>query len=235
MAERRMFAKTIVLSDAFLDLPLGSRCLYFTLGMMADDDGFVNSPKAVMRQCGASEDDLKILISKRFVLAFPSGVVVVKHWKINNYIQKDRYTGTKYQDEKQLIMTDENGAYTECIQNVSKMDTQYVYTQVRLGKDRLVEVSQVNKADGVGKPYEIPTEEQVTEYCNSKHYTFDIQRFIAWGERNEWCVNGKRINSWQAMCDAWQRRERNTETNTESSFDVDEFFEAALQATGGKR
>lgn len=132
MAERRMFAKTIVLSDAFLDMPLSARCLYFTLGMLADDDGFVNSPKSIMRQAGASTDDLNLLMAKRFILAFDSGVIVIKHWRIHNYIQKDRYKESKYIDEKSALMIDQNGAYTECIQDVSILDT-----QVRLGKDRV--------------------------------------------------------------------------------------------------
>ncbi len=132
MAERRMFAKTIVLSDAFLDMPLSARCLYFTLGMLADDDGFVNSPKSIMRQAGASIDDLNLLMAKRFILAFDSGVIVIKHWRIHNYIQKDRYKESKYMEEKATLMIDQNGAYTECIQPVSTLDT-----QVRLGKDRV--------------------------------------------------------------------------------------------------
>ena len=132
MAERRMFAKTIVLSDAFLDMPLSARCLYFTLGMLADDDGFVNSPKSIMRQAGASTDDLNLLLAKRFILKFDSGVIVIKHWRIHNYIQKDRYKESKYIEEKATLMIDSNGAYTECIQDVSTLDT-----QVRLGKDRL--------------------------------------------------------------------------------------------------
>lgn len=131
MAERRMFAKTIVLSDAFLDMPLSARCLYFTLGMLADDDGFVNSPKSIMRQAGASADDLNLLMAKRFILAFDSGIIVIKHWRIHNYIQKDRYKESKYMEEKATLMIDQNGAYTECIQDVSTLDT-----QVRLGKDR---------------------------------------------------------------------------------------------------
>ena len=132
MAERRMFAKTIVLSDAFLDMPLSARCLYFTLGMLADDDGFVNSPKSIMRQAGASTDDLNLLMVKRFILKFDSGVIVIKHWRIHNYIQKDRYKESKYMEEKATLMIDQNGAYTECIQDVSTLDT-----QVRLGKDRV--------------------------------------------------------------------------------------------------
>lgn len=111
LAERRMFAKTIVLSDAFLDMPLSARCLYFTLGMLADDDGFVNSPKSIMRQAGASMDDLKILLAKKFVLDFESGVIVIKHWRINNYLRSDRYTETKYIEEKQHLEVDKNGTY----------------------------------------------------------------------------------------------------------------------------
>ena len=112
-----MFAKTIVLSDAFLDMPLSARCLYFTLGMFADDDGFVNSPKGIMRQCGASEDDIKILMNERFLLAFESGVIVIKHWRINNYLRNDRYQETKYLEEKSELSYDENGAYTFGIPN----------------------------------------------------------------------------------------------------------------------
>ena len=111
MAERRMFAKTIVLSDAFLDMPLSARCLYFTLGMLADDDGFVNAPRSVMRQCGASDDDMKLLIAKKFILSFDSGVIAIKHWRVNNYLRSDRYVQTKYIDEKATLSVDESGIY----------------------------------------------------------------------------------------------------------------------------
>lgn len=152
MAERRMFAKTIVLSDAFLDLPMSARCLYFTLGMLADDDGFVNAPRAIMRQCGASDDDMKLLIAKKFVLLFDSGVIVIKHWRINNYLRNDRYTQTKYMDEKETLSLDENGAYRkECgippgIPNTVYRDGD---TQDRLGKDSVGKdsVGEVNKKD----------------------------------------------------------------------------------------
>jgi len=107
-----MFAKTIVLSDAFLDMPLGARCLYMTMGMLADDDGFVNSPKSIMRQAGVTEDDLKILIAKKFVIPFETGVIVIKHWRINNYLQKDRIQPTKYQEELGKLIVEDNGAYT---------------------------------------------------------------------------------------------------------------------------
>ena len=95
MAERRMFAKTIIDSDAFLDMPQSTQLLYFHLAMRADDDGFINSPKTIMRIVGAKDDDLKVLFSKKFLIPFESGIVVIKHWRIHNYIQKDRYHETK--------------------------------------------------------------------------------------------------------------------------------------------
>ena len=125
MAERRMFAKAIVLSDAFLDMPLSARCLYFTLGMFADDDGFVGSPKGIMRQCGASQDDMLVLIQKRFVLAFDSGVIVIKHWRINNYLQNDRHKETTYIEELQTLDIDDKGAYTEKASEIKGLPTMY--------------------------------------------------------------------------------------------------------------
>ena len=112
MAERRMFAKTIIDSDAFIDMPLSTQALYFHLSMRADDEGFINSPKKIQRMVGATEDDLKLLIAKNFIIPFESGVVVIKHWKIHNYIRKDRITETVYQEEKKQLVEKENGAYT---------------------------------------------------------------------------------------------------------------------------
>ncbi|MDY4785495.1 phage replication initiation protein [Pygmaiobacter massiliensis] len=144
MAERRMFAKTIIDSDAFLEMPQSCQLLYFHLAMRADDDGFINNPKAIMRNVGSKDDDIRLLISKKFIIPFESGIVVIKHWKIHNYIRNDRYKETKYMGEKQTLSLDENGAYTDLVDDldtngipvVSKMDT-----QVRLGKVRLGKVS----------------------------------------------------------------------------------------------
>jgi len=140
MAERRMFAKTIIDSDAFLDMPLSSQALYFHLSMRADDEGFVNNPKKVQRMIGASDDDLKILIGKSFLIPFESGIVVIKHWRIHNYIRHDRKHETKYCEEKALLEIKENGAYTIsselCQSDVSQMSDK-CHTEVRLGKDRL--------------------------------------------------------------------------------------------------
>ena len=124
MAERRMFAKTIIDSDSFTDMPLSTQALYFHLSMRADDDGFINNPKKIQRMVGASDDDLKVLVMKRFIIPFESGIVVIKHWKIHNYIQKDRYKPTVYVEEKAMLVSKDNGSYTECIHDVSKVETQ---------------------------------------------------------------------------------------------------------------
>ena len=112
MAERRMFAKTIVDSDVFLDMPLSTQALYFHLSMRADDEGFINNAKKIQRMIGATEDDLKELVAKNFIILFDSGIVVIKHWRIHNYIQSDRYKPTVYTEEKQALGIKQNKAYT---------------------------------------------------------------------------------------------------------------------------
>lgn len=134
MANRRMFSKTVIDSDDFLDMPLTAQALYFHLAMRADDDGFVNNPKKIQRMTGASIDDLNLLIARNFVIVFESGVIVIRHWKLHNYIQKDRYNQTIFQDEKSKLSLEKNGAYTVCVQNVSSLDSQ---VRLELGKDRI--------------------------------------------------------------------------------------------------
>lgn len=143
MAQRRMFSPLIVESEEFLMMPVSSQALYFHLGMNADDDGFIQ-PKIVMRTTGANDDDLKVLLTKRFLLAFESGVVVIKHWLIHNLIQKDRYHPTRFQEEKKALVIKDNKAYSD---SVNKM-----LPEVRLGKDRLsseakLRVERVTKED----------------------------------------------------------------------------------------
>ena len=112
MAEKRMFAKTIIDSDAFLDMPVSSQALYFHLSMRADDEGFLNNPKKIQRLIGGSDDDLNILIAKNFIIPFESGVIVIKHWKIHNCIRKERLHPTVYQEERNSLSVKNNGAYT---------------------------------------------------------------------------------------------------------------------------
>lgn len=140
MAERRMFSKTIIDSDAFIDMPLSTQALYFHLSMRADDDGFVNNPKKIQRMIGASDDDLNVLMMKRYILVFDTGVIVIKHWKIHNYIRNDRYKPTVYIEEMSQLEVKKNNSYTERmsvgIPNGYQMDT-----QDSIGKDSIGKVS----------------------------------------------------------------------------------------------
>lgn len=111
MAQKRMFDKTITNSDEFLDMPDSSQNLYFHLSMNADDDGFINNWKSIMRMTGHKDDDLKVLIMKNYILPFDSGVIVIRHWRINNYLRSDRYVETKFKNEKQLLEVDKNLVY----------------------------------------------------------------------------------------------------------------------------
>lgn len=142
MANRRMFSLDVVDTDLFLDLPISSQALYFHLGMRADDDGFISSPKRITSMIGAGPDDLKLLIAKGFVIALDGGIIVIRHWKQNNYIQTDRYKKTIYQEQIALLELS-NGIYnisdTTRIQSVSEMET-----QDRLGKDSIDKVNTIN-------------------------------------------------------------------------------------------
>lgn len=138
MANRRMFSLKIVDTDAFLDMPISAQLLYFHLSMRADDDGFVSSPKKIMRVIGSQEDDIKVLIAKKFIIPFDSGVCVIKHWRMHNAIRKDRYVKTTYGEELSNLSIDENNAYqmaTNGQPNGNQMAPQVRLGQVRLGKN----------------------------------------------------------------------------------------------------
>lgn len=134
MAERRMMSKSIIKSDTFLDMPATTQNLYFHMLLDADDDGFINAPKSIMRMIGAKEDDMKVLVAKQFVIPFESGVVVIKDWKIHNYIQNDRYKPSTL-PERDLLNIQKDKTYT-LKSDVSRMDTECIQT-VSIGKDRL--------------------------------------------------------------------------------------------------
>lgn len=205
MAERRMFAKTIVLSDAFLDMPLSARCLYFTLGMMADDDGFVGSPKAIMRQCGASQDDIAILLQKRFVLGFESGVIVIKHWRMNNYLQNDRKKNTSYIEELAMLEIDKKGAYTERKSEMYTKCIQDVYT----GKDSIdknsIDKSNTLYSDTKRERFVPPSHDEVREYCTTAGYHFDIDEYIDFYTSKGWMVGNQSMKDWKASVRNWAR------------------------------
>ncbi|MGM9543784.1 MAG: hypothetical protein ACI3T9_02245 [Romboutsia timonensis] len=149
MAEKRMFCKTIIDSDAFLDMPLSSQALYFHLSMRADDDGFLNNAKKILRTIGANQNDYDLLLAKNFIIQFDDGICVIKHWRMHNYIAKDRYKPTIYQEEiSNLYIKDNksytltptntqliNGVYTTCIQTVDISDTQNRLEEISLDKN----------------------------------------------------------------------------------------------------
>ena len=196
MAERRMFSKTVVDSDAFLDMPLSTQALYFHLSMRADDDGFLNNTKRIQRLIGATDDDLKLLIMKRFVIPFEDGIVVIKHWRMNNYLRKDRYTQTIYQEELAMLSVKEDGSYTlaetsgipdgnQCV-TVGIPDGNQLATQVSIDKDRIGKVSiesSINTA--CPEPEPAPDREQVIS--------------LTLNDRSEFWIYGDQVEQWSQL------------------------------------
>lgn len=190
MPEKRMFTKKITESDAFLDMPLSSQCLYFHLNMSADDDGFVNNPKRILRTIGASEDDLKLLIAKAFILVFESGVIVIKHWRMHNTLQNDRYHPTDYQEEYSLLGLKDNKSYT-WKQNGNILETEHNVTKHNETKQRFVP----------------PTLEEVTEYCSERKNNVDPKKFYEYYSVANWKdAKGNPVKNWkQKMIANWEK------------------------------
>ena len=144
MAEKRMFSSNVIDSDAFLDMSPTARLLYYDMGMRADDDGFIDSPKKIMRIIGASDSDLKELIDNGFVLRFESGVIVIRHWYVNNRVRRDTYHETIYTEEKSRLLLEKNNVYqlrndsvTDTLQTRDEIGSQNRVDKSRLEKDRL--------------------------------------------------------------------------------------------------
>ena len=199
MAKRRMFSQQITESDSFLDMPLSAQALYFHLGMSADDDGFVNSPKRVQRVIGANDDDLKLLIAKKFVIAFDSGVVVIKHWKINNFIRNDRYTPTVYADEMAMLYEKENRAYTLGIPDDNQRYTNGIprLDKTSIDKNSVVcDMTDLLTADEIHKLYATYENahdliEQVQAEVNQKRLQIKVSAYayiIGYAKNKGWCT-----------------------------------------------
>lgn len=210
VAKKRMFSVDIVGSDAFLDLPHTAQALYFQLGMRADDDGFVGNPKTIQRIAGTKASDLELLVKKRFLLQFPSGVVVIKHWKINNDIKKDRYSPTVYTDEFQMLYTKENKAYTERNANVSTLDTEpeqnvsTLDTQYSIDKNRLDKNSIEKKkhAHGFFSNVLLTDDEMQKLAIEVPNYEDYIERLSHYIESS-----GKKYKSHYATILSWHRKD----------------------------
>lgn len=155
-----MFSKSVVKTDAFLDMPLSTQALYFHLGMEADDEGFISNPKQVMRSVGASPDDYRVLMAKGLVFTFDSGICIIRDWKVNNYLRSDRFKPTQYLEEKSHVVTLPNRVYSldfsACLPSGIPTDYQVVderYTQYRIDKNRIDKGS----AEGTDKPSAVTT------------------------------------------------------------------------------
>ena len=218
-----MFTKKITESDAFLDMPSSTQMLYFHFSMNADDDGFVNNPKKIQKMCGASDDDFKLLIVKSFIILFDSGIIVIKHWKMHNYIQADRYRPTDYVEEKSMLGIKSNKAYTL---DVSKMDTECIQNGY-IGKDSIGKVSidknsidKGSKGESVrgekAKRFYPPTLDEVKQYCEERKNNIDPMAFIDFYSSKGWMIGKNRMKDWKAAVRTWERK-RKEESKTESS------------------
>ena len=221
MARRRMFSLDVVDTDAFLDLPCSSQALYFQLGMRADDEGFVASPRRVATLINASTDDLKLLASKGFLIPFDSGVCVIRDWKKNNYLQNDRCTKTVFAEEKQQLQLTANRAYqlvdTVCIHSVSNL-----YTQNRIDKissDLYVPADEPQtpapkvdgtKKDGKRTQFVPPTLEEVRAYCTDRGNSVDANAFVDYYTANGWRVGRNKMKDWKASVRYWERNRVNS-------------------------
>lgn len=202
MAERRMFAKTIIDSDAFLDMPVTARLLYYDLAMRADDDGFVNSPKKIMRMIGVSQDDMSILIMRKFIIPFDNGIVVIKHWRIHNYIRKDTYNETTYKEEKAMLSFDENKAYT-----LKSQQSDNAVDGSSTERGRLVDTGKVRLGkDSIGECLKTPTQDDVISYCKERKNDVDAKRFFNYYEARGWEINGKPVKDWKALLRTWESK-----------------------------
>ncbi len=207
MARRRLFSLDVVDTDAFLEMPCSTQALYFHLGMRADDDGFVSSPKRIVNTINASLDDLKLLIAKGFIIPFDTGVCVLRDWKIHNTIQKDRYKPTLYQAERAMLQTTPNNQYllmdTPCIQNVSILETQDKLSKDNSNKD----IYTADKPQTKTK-FSKPSVVDIAAYCQERGKGVDAQHFFDYYEANGWKVGKNPMKDWKAAVRTWERNNK---------------------------
>lgn len=210
MAERRMFTQKITDSDAFTEMPLSAQALYFHLNMHADDDGFLNNANKIRKSVNASEDDFKLLILKRFVIPFESGVVVIKHWRMHNLLRKDRYTPTQYQEEfSTLEIRPIDNAYTEKneLATIWQPNDNQMTTQDSIGKDSIDKVNiKENNTKEKSSRFSPPSLEEVTAFCKERNNNVDPQAFTAFYESKGWKVGKNPMKDWKAAVITWERR-----------------------------
>ena len=214
MAQKRMFDKSITNSDNFLELPDSSQILYFHLSMNADDDGFVDNWKSIMRMTGTKEDDLKILITKSYVIPFESGVIVIRHWRMNNYLRADRYKETTHKIEKSQLILGENEEYL--------LPNKIIGTpKVHPDKNRIDKNSIERKEIYKEKKFKKPTLKEVQDYCKERNNGIDPERFIDFYESKNWMIGKNKMKDWKACIRTWEKR------NTRES-DIPSWFDKKL-------
>lgn len=198
-----MFSLKVIDTDNFLDMSVSARELYFQFGMRADDDGFVSNPKRIMKMVGASDDDLRMLVAKQFIIPMATnGVCVVTHWKINNFIRPDRYEATQFKEEK-LRLNTIDGKYSFDFMNKIGIPDDIPDDIPRLGKDRLGKVSIEKEANSRFAP---PSLEDVKNYCEERNNGIDPEAFIAFYESKDWMIGKNKMKKWQAAIITWEKR-----------------------------
>lgn len=211
MADKRMMSKSVIDTDMFLDMPASTQCLYFHMLLRADDDGFLKNAKTIMRTVGASPDDIKLLIAKQYLISFDTGIMAIKHWRIHNFIKKDRYKPTDCEEIK-LLEVNEKGEYvlaepvrSQVGSNMEPQDRD----RIEIGKDRdsSRKRSSANNSTTAAQKFKKPTLEELKAYIAENGYTFSAEAFMDYYESNGWKVGRNPMKSWQATCRTWQRHE----------------------------
>jgi len=223
MAQRRMFSKDITENDAFLDMPLSTQALYFHLGMQADDDGFV-SPNRILRMVGCQADDLKILVAKKFVLQFDDGVLVIKHWKMNNYLRNDRYKATTHQDKLAMLTVKSNGGYKLDTIGIPAVDA----GKVSIGKDRIVEYSKEKKQSRFAPPSLL----EVQKYITDNNYTVDAESWMDFYTSKGWMIGKNKMKDWKAAVRTWHKKNKKDEPEMPYKAEADKLREEHYQKYG---
>lgn len=224
MAQRRMFSLRVIDTDRFMDMPSSTQALYFHLGMHGDDDGFVSAPKKITRAVGCSDDDLRLLAQKGYIIPFDSGVIVITDWKVNNTLKNDRYHGTEYQAEKAMLQEDSTGRYLigtnsepQCFQRGSNVEPEHNITELNRTKDI------DSGADEPPKQTRFipPTVEEVAAYVQERGSRVDPQGFIDFYASKGWMVGRSKMKDWRAACrraekwDCWGKERDRVRTNAE--------------------
>lgn len=201
MAQKRMFDKSLIDSDLFIDLPIPTQCLYFHLSMRADDEGFIGNVKGILRLVGFKEEDLRPLVERRFIILFETGVIVIRHWKLNNYLRNDRIKETEYKKEKALLLL-ENNTYNLGIPNGNQMTTSGIPSI----EENSIEKNSIEYIST--KKFVKPTYDQVKQYCEDNNYKLDYQYFIDYYQSKGWVVGKTPMKDWKATVRNWTRKDK---------------------------